>query len=71
MELLVDSNCFLEKRGCSHAQLIIESRQSIWVEHVLTAQNKMVIWTCGILRELYILDTRYIRVRLMKLSSVC
>ena len=29
VELLVDSNCVssLEKRGCSHAQLIIESRQ--------------------------------------------
>ena len=29
VELLFDSNCvssFLEKRGCSHAQLIIESR---------------------------------------------
>ena len=39
-------NSFLEKRGCSHAQLIIES---MWVEHVLTAQNKMAIWTHGIL----------------------
>ena len=30
VELLVDTNCvssFLEKRGCSHAQLIIESRR--------------------------------------------
>ena len=32
----------------------------MWVEHVLTAQNKMAIWTCGILREL-ILGTRQAR----------
>ena len=58
-ELLFDSNCissFLEKKGCSHAQLIIESRRSMWVEHVLTAQNKMAIWTHGVLWELYILE---------------
>ena len=42
----------------------------MWVEHVLTAQNKMAIWTHGILREL-ILDTRYVRVRPTKLPSVC
>ena len=36
----------------------------MWVEHVLTAQNKMAIWTRAILRErgTYILDTRYVRV---------
>ena len=42
----------------------------MWVEHVLTAQNKMAIWTHDILQEL-ILDTRYVRVRLTKLPSVC
>ena len=55
VKLLFDSNCissFLEKRGCSHAQLIIESRRRMNLEHVLTAQNKMAIWTRGILREL-------------------
>ena len=31
----------------------------MWVEHVLTAQNKMAIWTRGVLWEL---DTRYVRV---------
>ena len=53
VELLVDSNCvssFLEKRECSHAQLIIESRRRMRVEHVLTAL--MAIWTRGVLREL-------------------
>ena len=43
----------------------------MWVEHVLTAQNKMAIWTHGLLRELIILDTRYVRVRLTKLPGVC
>ena len=45
----------------------------MWVEHVLTAQNKMAIWTRAILRErgTYILDTRYVCVRLTKLPSVC
>ena len=32
----------------------------MWVEHVLTAQNKMAIWTRGIIAGTYILDTRYI-----------
>ena len=39
---------FLKKgdvSSCSHAQLINESRQSMWVEHVLTAQTK---WPSGL-----------------------
>ena len=59
VELLFDSNCvssFLEKRGCSHAQLIIESRRrmnSMWVEHVLkTKWPSGLVVHCGILREL-------------------
>ena len=48
VELLFNSNCvssFLEKRGCSHAQLIIESRISMWVEHVLKTKWPSVLDT--------------------------
>ena len=77
MELLFNSNCvssFLEKMECSHAQLIIESRQKMnyYVGGTCT-QNKMAIQTYGIFIYFvgtYILDTRYVCVNIIVIDAI-